>query len=101
MSARSPAALQIGLPTGTITALVYEHQAPAIGASLVLAHGAGGSQRSPFLVEFADALSSRGLDVITFNFPYTEQGRRVPDRRPTLEACYKAVVTAVRDHVPS
>jgi predicted alpha/beta-hydrolase family hydrolase len=53
------------------------------------------------MVEFACALSALGLDVVTFNFPYTEQGRRIPDRAPVLEACYRDVVNAVRSHVPS
>jgi predicted alpha/beta-hydrolase family hydrolase len=33
---------------------------------------------------------------VTFNFPYTEQGRRLPDRAPTLEACFRDVIAAVR-----
>ena len=89
------------LETGAVTALVYERQGPPIGASLILAHGAGAGQRSPFLVEFATGLSARGLDVITFNFPYTEQQRRLPDRRPVLDACYLAVVDVVRRDVAS
>src|SRR5262249_33574678 len=32
---------------------------------------------------------------------YTEQGRRIPDRAPVLEACYRDVVNAVRSHVTS
>jgi hypothetical protein len=40
------------------------------------------------MVDFADALTELGIDVITFNFLYTEQGRRLPDRGPALEACY-------------
>jgi predicted alpha/beta-hydrolase family hydrolase len=43
----------------------------------------------------AAEISSRGIDVVTFNFPYTEQGRRVPDRQPVLEACYRAVIAVV------
>src|SRR5262249_4714290 len=37
-----------------------------------------------------------GINVVTFNFLYTEQGRRVPDSNNTLEACFRAVVEAVR-----
>ena len=48
------------------------------------------------MVDFAHALSALGLDVVTFNFLYTEQGRRIPDRAPALEACYRAVIEAVR-----
>jgi predicted alpha/beta-hydrolase family hydrolase len=34
---------------------------------------------------------------VTFNFLYTEQGRRAPDRNDKLESCWRAVVAAVRD----
>lgn len=66
------------------------------GPLLVLAHGAGAGQRSSFMVATAEALASRGVEVATFNFPYTEQRRRVPDRRPVLEACYGSVVERMR-----
>lgn len=99
---RSPEELKIALGTGAaVTALVYPAEAPTRNAALILAHGAGAGQRSPFLVSFALALSARGLDVITFNFPYIEERRRVPDRRPVLEACYDAIVAKVYRSVPS
>jgi predicted alpha/beta-hydrolase family hydrolase len=77
-----------------ITALVYAGDAPA-EAALILAHGAGAGQHSAFMTGFARALAARGVETITFNFPYTEQRRRIPDRRPVLEACYAAVIQAV------
>jgi predicted alpha/beta-hydrolase family hydrolase len=66
-----------------------------LAATLVLAHGAGADQRSSFMVSFSRELASRGLNVVTFNFPYTEQRRKVPDKQPALEACYRAVIDAV------
>jgi predicted alpha/beta-hydrolase family hydrolase len=86
---------------GTVTALVYEAAAGSASASLVLAHGAGAGQHSPFMTGFAKALASLGVDAITFNFPYTQQRRRLPDRRPALEACYRSVVHTVERHVRS
>jgi predicted alpha/beta-hydrolase family hydrolase len=84
------------------TALLYAaHAGPRPPATLILAHGAGAPQRHPFMVSFARALSERGLDVVTFNFLYTEQQRKVPDRMPQLVACYRATIAAVRDAVPS
>jgi hypothetical protein len=68
---------------------------------LILGHGAGAGQRSSFMVDFARALSASGIDVVTFNFLYTEQRRRIPDRAPALEACYRAVIHAVHDKVAS
>ena len=55
----------------------------------MLAHGAGAGQRHPFIVAVAAALAARGIDVVTFNFPYMEQKCRVPDRAPLLEACFR------------
>jgi len=80
-----------------VTALVYpppESARPR--ATLILAHGAGAPQSSAFMVDFAQALARRGCHAVTFNFPYTEQGRRLPDRAPTLEACFRDVITAIR-----
>jgi predicted alpha/beta-hydrolase family hydrolase len=67
-------------------------------ATLMLGHGAGAGQRSAFMVSAGRAISALGIDVVTFNFPYAEQGRRIPDRAPVLEACYRTVIeTARRD----
>ena len=86
------------------TALVYPaaDDAPTTPrAALVLGHGAGAGQRSAFMVDFARGLSALEIDVITFNFLYTEQGRRIPDRAPALESCYRAVIDRVRAEVES
>jgi len=86
----------VPLENGATTAWHYEPEEPA-GALLVLAHGAGAGQRHPFIVGVAAALAARGIDVVTFNFPYMEQNRRVPDRAPLLEACFRAVVAAAME----
>ena len=83
------------------TALVYAAGEPRIGAALILGHGAGAGQHSPFMTGFARALAGLGADLVTFNFLYTERTRRVPDRAPVLESCYRAVIAAVRDRVPT
>lgn len=90
---QSPIELAVPLESGgAVTALIYKAVEPCADAALVLAHGAGAGQHSPFMTEFAGALASLGLEAITFNFPYTEQRRRLPDRRPVLEACYRNVM---------
>ena len=66
----------------------------------MLAHGAGAGHTSPFMVGFATGLASRGLDVLTFNFLYTEQRRRLPDRTAALEACYRAAIETARRYAP-
>ncbi len=68
------------------------------GVTVILGHGAGANQLHPFMRLFAAGLSERGFDVLTFNFQYMEQGRRVPDPRAKLEACYRAVIAAACEH---
>lgn len=96
---KNPEELKVAVETGAeVTALVYSSETSSARATLMLAHGAGAGQRSPFIVSFASGLSGLGLDVVTFNFPYTEQHRRVPDRRPVLDGCYVAVIHSIRQH---
>jgi predicted alpha/beta-hydrolase family hydrolase len=80
-----------------VTALAYR-AAPRGRAdvTLILAHGAGANQTSSFMVRFATSLAAHGIDTVTFNFVYTEQRRRVPDRNDKLEHCYRTVIEAVR-----
>jgi uncharacterized protein len=85
----------------TVTAILYRATVPNTPAALILAHGAGAGQHSPFMTTWARELAALGLEVVTFNFLYTEQRRRLPDRAPLLEACYRAVVAQVRLDVPS
>ena len=82
-------------PSQHVTVLAYR-AAPGdhAGAILILAHGAGANQTSNFMVRFASALAARGIDTMTFNFVYTEEGRRLPDRNDKLESCYRAVIDA-------
>jgi predicted alpha/beta-hydrolase family hydrolase len=79
-----------------VSALRYPAAEPRLNATLILAHGAGAGQHSAFMTAFATALAGFGVDTVTFNFLYTEQRRRIPDRKPALEACYRAVIQAVR-----
>jgi predicted alpha/beta-hydrolase family hydrolase len=48
------------------------------------------------MTRFATGLAARGINIVTFNFLYTEQGRRVPDVNKALEACFRAAIGAVR-----
>jgi uncharacterized protein len=85
-------------PNREVTALVYTAGKPDLaGVTVILGHGAGADQSSDFMTGFATGLSGRGINVVTFNFLYTEQGRRVPDANKALEACFRTVIQAVRD----
>src|SRR5438477_2714114 len=89
-------------PSQHVTAMGY----PAAtgnraGVTLILAHGAGADQTSGFMVAFANALAKRGIDIVTFNFLYSENRRRIPDPNTRLEACWRAVIEAVRSWITS
>jgi uncharacterized protein len=84
----------------SITALLYS--APSRlkhdRVTVLLGHGAGANQTSAFMRLFASGLATRGFDAMTFNFLYSEQGRRSPDPKAKLESCYRAVIGAAHDH---
>ena len=61
-------------------------------ALLVLAHGAGGGQRHPWIVRYAHGLATRGLIVVTFDFPYMQQNRKAPDKAPVLEEAFRRTI---------
>src|SRR5262249_3216296 len=83
----------------SVTAMLYPaNKKSRVGMTLILGHGAGAGQTSSFMVTFATELAARGIDVVTFNFFYAEHRRGAPDKNDVLEACYRAVIEAVRKH---
>ena len=72
----------------------------APGPGVVLAHGAGGSLETSFLVEMSQGLAAHGIASPRFNFPYSENRRRVPDLPAVLEACYRAVALRAAELFP-
>ncbi len=87
-------------PSTGVTSLHYRAATPA-RATLVLAHGAGTDQRHRAMTALASGIAAHGVDVMTFNFLYTEQGRRTPDRSPLLEQTWTAVVDAIAAGLPA
>jgi predicted alpha/beta-hydrolase family hydrolase len=70
---------------------------PRAAFRVVLAHGAGAGMQGDFLKTVAKGLADRGLEIVRFNFPYVERGRKSPDRRPVLEATWRRVLEHVSD----
>jgi uncharacterized protein len=69
---------------------LYRAATPA--AALVLAHGAGAGQTSPFMVRVAKGLADRGISTATFDFPYMTAKRHVPDKPPVLEDAWRQAI---------
>ncbi|MBA3888424.1 MAG: alpha/beta hydrolase [Acidobacteria bacterium] len=69
-------------------------------AALVLAHGAGGGQTSPFMVNAGRELAFRGISTATFDFDYMAQGRRAPDAAPVCERRWRRAIEDARPAAP-
>ena len=68
---------------------------------MVLAHGAGTDQDHRLVVGLRDRLAAAGVPVLTFDYPYTAEGRRRPDRTEVLLVCHRAVVEHATDRFGS
>ena len=77
---------------------VYRSRSPV--AALVVAHGAGGGQKTAFMVRTAEGLAARGIVAATFDFPYMSAGKRVPDKAPVLEAAWRVAIDSARERMP-
>lgn len=84
------------MPGSTLTS--YPADTPF--AALVLAHGAGAGQQSPFMINAARGLAGRGISTATFDFDYIAHGRRAPDKAPVCEARWRAVIDEARRAFP-
>lgn len=69
-------------------------------ATFVCAHGAGGNMHDRGMQAVAKELRGRGLDVVRFNFPYSEKRSGRPDPMPVLRACIEAVMAEVEHEGP-
>jgi predicted alpha/beta-hydrolase family hydrolase len=81
-----------------VTAIAYSAAEP-LGITLLLGHGASADQNAPFVVRYAEGLARRGVYVVTYNFPFAEEGgmtRKVPE----LEAFCRAAIVAARQRHP-
>jgi predicted alpha/beta-hydrolase family hydrolase len=68
-------------------------------ALLVLAHGAGAAREHPAMHRLSLALVGAGLSVARFNFPYSEAGRKMPDRSQVLIQTWLDVFSWARSRV--
>jgi len=84
--------MEITYEMGTVTGIT----AGTPGSlGVLLAHGAGGGQDHPWIGTVREGLARRGLFVMSFNYRYTEAGRKAPDRMPTLLAVHRAAADAM------
>jgi hypothetical protein len=80
-------------------ALYWPPPAASLDALFIFAHGAGAGHLHPFMTSYATALCTRGVTVVTFNFPYMEKRRKTPDRAPALEEAFRRVIVGAVNQV--
>ena len=78
------------------SAVVWRPEGTAPTATVVLAPGAGTDITNPFLRGVGRGLARQGNEVVIFNFPYAEVGRRRPDPPARLERAYRDVLAHLR-----
>ncbi len=84
--------MEVTYDGGAVTGITAGEPGP-IG--VLLAHGAGVAQGHPWMAAVRDGLASAGLLVMSFNYRYTEAGRKAPDRMPTLLTVHRAAADAL------
>ena len=99
MPASAGTTFEVALPAGAVevSATWTRGESDVI---VLIAHGAGAGKDHPFLAGFADALTDRGFSTMRFNFPYVEQGRRIPGPAAHAVATWRAAVAAARAAAP-
>jgi predicted alpha/beta-hydrolase family hydrolase len=94
----TPLAFTVAGHDNSTATLYAADRASALHTLFVFAHGAGAGQSHPFMVRYARGLAERGLDVVTFDFPYMQARRKAPDRAPVLEEAFRQVVVEASRH---
>ncbi|MPZ50885.1 MAG: dienelactone hydrolase [Dehalococcoidia bacterium] len=92
----SETGLKIALPDGSAVSAIWTEAKPASGLAFVYAPGAGSSLKDAFGDYAAAALAERGIGSLRFQFPYSEAGRKLPDKPPLLEATWRAAIEVAR-----
>ncbi|WP_341945802.1 alpha/beta family hydrolase [Microbacterium sp. LWH11-1.2] len=91
--------IAVELPTGPTT-VSADWSSGENGVTVIVAHGAGTGKDHPFLTGFVDALGDAGFSTLRFNFPYVEQGRRMPGPARHAIVTWNAVVAFARAAAP-
>jgi hypothetical protein len=69
-------------------------------ACFVFAPGAGAGMTHPFMAALATGLAQRGVATLRFQFPYMEQGSKLPDSPKVAQAAIRAAVQAAAQRLP-
>lgn len=87
------------VPVAAVAAEVFDGGSDQ-AAVVLLAHGAGSRMDHPVHRGVANAIAAAGSTVVSFNFGYSEAGRRAADPLPALLDCYRGVAAWAAAQLP-
>ncbi|MCA9565393.1 MAG: dienelactone hydrolase family protein, partial [Myxococcales bacterium] len=76
--------IEVDHPVERLDAELVGPAGPSL-ATLLLAHGAGAGMDHGFMVALSRELAEVGLSSLRFNFPYKQEGKRLPRRSEELD----------------
>lgn len=83
---------------GSVSAALLEP--PKMKALVVLAHGAGAGMNHQFMIGLSEALASKSIGTIRYNFPYTEKGKKRPDVAAVATKTVERVLIKAHELLP-
>jgi hypothetical protein len=90
--------IDVGPTIGSVPGILL--RPPDAWLLYVLAHGAGAGMRHRFMEAIAEALATRGIATLRYEFPYIAGGARRPDPPTVLQATVRAAVVEAARLVP-
>lgn len=90
MLAKKSIRIKVNDKVGEVSGLYYSPS----GAEyvMVFAHGAGAGIKNKFMEQVSISLAEKKIATLRFNFPYMENGKKVPDTKPVCIASISAAV---------
>jgi predicted alpha/beta-hydrolase family hydrolase len=88
--------VEIATPVGDVTGVI-ERPNSVTGPPILLAHGAGLGQEHPWMATMRQALVAAGHTVMTFDYLYTAQDRKPPDRLNKLVDVHEAAASTLEE----
>ncbi|MDA2978237.1 MAG: dienelactone hydrolase [Actinomycetota bacterium] len=92
--------LKIATHHGPVTGVLLMPKLPR-SSGILLAHGAGAGQTHPWMALMREKLSNLGFPTLSFNYQYTEGGRKAPDRLPKLVDVHVAAANRFASYTES
>lgn len=94
-----PVSVTISESIGSVSTLV--HEPSEMKYFLTLAHGAGAGMTHKFMEELAVELGKNKIGSIRYNFPYMEQGRKMPDMPAIATKTVQTIIQTAHNLFPA